>query len=58
MKWTVHKPENCRLGKRQSNSQISQDDKQDNQDNKSQPIASQATYADMLAKLAHLSMDK
>jgi hypothetical protein len=49
-RWTVHKPDNCRLGK--------QPDKRDNQEDKSQPIASQATYADMLAKLAHLSMDE
>jgi hypothetical protein len=49
-RWTVHKPDNCRLGK--------QPDKQDNEEDKPQPIASQATYAGMLAKLAHLSMDE
>ena len=51
MKWTVHKPENCRLGK-------GQNDSQDNQDDKQETIASQATYADTLAKLAHLYLDE
>ena len=51
MKWTMHKPENCKLGKEQGGNQ-------DNQDDKPQPIASQATYANMLAKVAPLSMDK
>jgi len=55
MKWTVHKPENCRLGKGQSNSQDNQDG---NQDDKQETIASQATYADTLAKLAHFYLDK
>jgi hypothetical protein len=50
-KWTVHKPENCRLGK-------GQNDSQDNQDDKQQMIASQATYAGTLAKLAHLYLDE
>ena len=58
MKWTMHKPENCRLGKGQSNIEINQDDNQDKQDDKQEPIASQATFADMLAKLAHISMGK
>ena len=52
MKWTVHKPKDCDLGK-----------KQDQQGNKSQDIqwqvrASQATYAKMLAKLVQLTVDK
>jgi hypothetical protein len=51
MNWTMHKPENCRLGKGQSDSQDHLDDKQE-------PITSQATYADMLVKLARLSLDK
>ena len=51
MKWTVHKPENCRLGK-------GQNDSQDNQDDKQETIASQATYADTPAKLAHLYLDE
>jgi hypothetical protein len=51
MKWTVRKPEDCELGNEQSNSQ-------GNQNNRQQPIASRATYANMLTKRAHLSMDK
>ena len=44
--------ENCKLGKQQGKEQVN------NQDSKPHPIVSQATYADMLAKLAHLPMDE
>ena len=51
MKWTLHKPKDCDLGKKQ--------DQQANEseDNQYQVMLSQATYAKMLAKLAQLSVD-
>ena len=52
MKWMVHKPDDCDLGK-----------KEDQQGNKNQDIqwqvrANQATYAKMLAKFAQISIIK
>ena len=52
MKWKVHKPEDCDLGKKQDQ----QGDK--NQDIQRQVRASQATYAEMLAKFAQLSVNE
>ena len=50
MKWTVHKPEDCTLGKEQ-------DDVQD-KPSKQQITANQATYARLFAQLALQAADK
>ena len=52
MKWMVHKTEDCDLGKKQDQQVI------ENQNNQWEVWASQATYAEMQAKLAQLSIDK
>ena len=52
MKWMAHKPEDCDLGKKldqQANK---------NQDLQRQVKASQASYTEMLAELAQLSINK
>ncbi len=52
MKWTVHKPEDCEVGKQN----------QANQGNKTnqggQSTANQATYAELMAQLALHAMDQ
>jgi len=49
MKWTIHKPDDCELGKQQARQGNQQ---QQQQANKQQNTANQATYANLLAQLA------
>jgi hypothetical protein len=49
MKWTLHKPEDCELGKQQAGQGNQQ---QQQQANRQQNTANQATYANLLAQLA------
>jgi len=49
MKWTLHKPDDCELGKQQAGQNNQQ---QQQQANKQQNTANQATYANLLAHLA------
>jgi hypothetical protein len=49
MKWTLHKPDECDIGKKQ---QAGNQGNNNNQNDKPRNMANQATYAELLAQLA------
>jgi hypothetical protein len=56
MKWTIHKPEDCDIGKKNASNQSSGTNA--GQNNQHQNTARQATYAELLAQLALQSIDE
>ena len=54
MKWVIHKPEDCDIGKKNASEQANDKVSQGNR----QTTANQATYAQLLAQLALQSMDE